>query len=359
MSGAFDRAGDRDFAGVQAVDPSHGLDVMRLAAWLDTHVEGFVGPLEVSQFKGGQSNPTYRLTTPGREYVLRRKPPGDLLPSAHAVEREFRVLAAVGAAGIPAPMVYALCEDREVMGSAFYVMEMVEGRVLWDLSLPDLEPAERRMVVEAQVAVLAALHNLDVDTIGLTDFGRPGDYFERQIARWTRQYRSAETTVIPDMERLIAWLPVRRPAAGRRAIVHGDYRLDNMVLHPTTSEVRAVLDWELSTVGDPLADLAWFLMAWILPASERAGFRGMDPVALGIPSQEDVITQYAALTGRDGDIDLDWLMAFTLFRLACIVQGIAGRVRAGIAKSPHALTAEARVPLLAAVGWGCAARAGG
>lgn len=358
MSTAFDARRDTVFVGVSPVDPAHALDVARLADWLARHIAGFAGPLEVTQFKGGQSNPTYRLVTPGRAYVLRRKPPGDLLPSAHAVEREHRVLAAVGAAGFPAPAVHALCEDPTVIGSAFYVMDMLEGRVLWDLTLPDLAPGDRRAVYEAQVRTLAQLHSLDVDAVGLSDFGRPGNYFERQVGRWTRQYRAAEDVTNADMERLIAWLPTRVPAQTRTTIVHGDYRLDNMVLHPTRPEVLGVLDWELATIGDPLADLAWFLMAWVLPPGERAGFRGQDPQALGIPGLDEMAQRYGDLAGRNSAPDLDWLLAFTMFRLAAIVQGVAGRVKAGVAKSPHALSAAARVPVLAELGARYAARAG-
>ena len=358
MSVAFDARRDAAFVGVTTVDPSHAVDVERLEAWLTERVAGFKGPLKVAQFKGGQSNPTYKLITPDKAFVLRRKPPGDLLPSAHAVEREHRVLSALGATDFPVPRTHALCEDLSVIGSPFYVMEMLEGRVLWDLTLPDLAPEGRRAVYEAQIRTLAKLHSIDVEAVGLADFGRPGDYFERQVTRWTRQYRAAETAVVPDMDRLIAWLPTRLPPKGRTTVVHGDYRLDNMVLHSTRPEVLGVLDWELSTIGDPLADLAWFLMAWVLPPGERAGFRGQDPAALGIPSLDEMVAQYCALTGRTAAPDLDWLLAFTMFRLAAICQGIVGRVRSGVARSPHALHAEARVPVLAAMASRYTARAG-
>ena len=323
------------------------LDEASLGAWLAANVEGYAGPLTVRQFKGGQSNPTYELSTPGRTYVLRRKPPGTLLPSAHAVDREFTVISALHAQGYPVAKPYALCTDDAVIGSMFYVMDKVEGRVLWDLKLPGLEPARRRAIYDAQVDALAALHRFDPAAIGLGDYGRPGNYFERQVGRWTKQYRASEIDPIPAMDRLIDFLPATLPPEGPTRIVHGDFRLDNMILAPDRAEVRAVLDWELSTLGDPLADFSYLLIAWAIPATMRNGLAGADLQALGIPSVEEVVARYSEKTGAPPPPNLDWLFAYNLFRLAAICQGIAGRVRDGTAASPQARSMAAQVPALA------------
>ena len=345
------------FAGVRPVDPRHALDEAALGRWLADHVEGYAGPLTVHQFRGGQSNPTYRLTTPDRTYVLRRKPSGALLASAHAVDREFRVISVLHAQGFPVARPYALCEDEGVIGSVFYVMAEVQGRIFWDLKLPGLQPAERRSIYQAQVNTLARLHAFDPAAIGLSDYGRTGNYFERQVSRWTKQYRASETAPTPAMDRLIAFLPESLPPEGETRIVHGDFRLDNLILAPETAEVRAVLDWELSTLGDPMADFSYLLIAWAIPASLRNGLAGADLEALGVPSVAEMVELYAAQTGAR-PVDLPWLFAYNLFRLAAICQGIAGRVRDGTAASNHARAMAAQVQPLADAAWDWARKAG-
>lgn len=334
------------FSGTREVDPRHALDAERLDAWMREQVPGYAGPLTIRQFKGGQSNPTYELTTPGRTYVLRRKPPGTLLASAHAVDREFRVISALHAQGYPVARPWALGEDDAVIGSMFYVMDKVDGRVLWDLKLPGLTPTQRREIYVAQVETLAALHAFEPEAIGLGDYGRPGNYFERQVGRWTKQYRASEIEPIAAMDRLIDFLPASLPAQGPTRIVHGDFRLDNLILAPDAAEVRAVLDWELSTLGDPMADFSYLLIAWVIPATARNGLAGADIGALGIPSVDEMVELYAARTGLRPE-NLDWLFAYNLFRLAAICQGIAGRVRDGTAASAHAKSMAAQVPMLA------------
>lgn len=346
------------FSGTREVDPRHALDAATLDTWLAEHVEGYEGPLTIRQFKGGQSNPTYELTTPGKTYVLRRKPPGTLLPSAHAVDREFRVICALHAESFPVARPHALCTDDSVIGSMFYVMDKVEGRVFWDLKLPGLTPAERRAIYQAQTDTLAALHRFDPDAIGLSDYGRPGNYFARQVGRWTKQYQASEIDTIEAMDRLIAFLPQSLPPDGPTRIVHGDFRLDNMILAPDRAEVRAVLDWELSTLGDPMADFSYLLIAWVIPATLRNGLAGADLEALGIPSVEETVARYAEKTGTAGPDNLDWLFAYNLFRLAAICQGIAGRVRDGTAASSHARTMAAQVGPLSDAAWSFARKAG-
>ncbi len=351
------------FSGTREVDPRYALNEAALDAWMRENVEAYAGPLAIRQFKGGQSNPTYELTTPARAYVLRRKPPGTLLPSAHAVDREFTVISALHAQGYPVARPYALCTDDAVIGSMFYVMDKIDGRVLWDLKLPGMEPAERRAIYEAQVDALAALHRFDPVEIGLGDYGKPGNYFERQVGRWTKQYRASEIEPIPAMDRLIDFLPATLPPEGPTRIVHGDFRLDNLILAPTlgqngAAEVRAVLDWELSTLGDPMADLSYLLIGWVIPATQRNGLAGADIEALGIPSVEDVVARYAASSGTEPPQNLDWLFAYNLFRLAAICQGIAGRVRDGTAASAHAKSMAAQVPALAEAAWSFAKKAG-
>ncbi len=346
------------FSGTREVDPRYALNEAALGAWMTQNVEGYCGPLAIRQFKGGQSNPTYELTTPGRTYVLRRKPPGTLLPSAHAVDREFTVISALHAQGYPVARPWALCTDDGVIGSMFYVMDKVEGRVLWDLKLPGLEPTERRAIYDAQVDALAALHRFDPVAIGLGDYGKPGNYFERQVGRWTKQYRASEIEPIPAMDRLIEFLPATLPPEGPARIVHGDFRLDNMILAPDAARVRAVLDWELSTLGDPMADLSYLLIAWVIPATQRNGLAGVDIEALGIPSVARTVRRYAEQTGGQEPANLDWLFAYNLFRLAAICQGIAGRVRDGTAASAHARGMAAQAPLLAEAALGFARKAG-
>jgi aminoglycoside phosphotransferase (APT) family kinase protein len=340
--------------GTKPVAETHRFDETRLAEWLAANVEGYRGPLDVRQFKGGQSNPTYQLVTPTKTYVMRRKPPGKLLPSAHAVDREFRVISALHPTGFPVAKPYGLCLDETVIGTIFYVMDMVEGRILWDQTLPAYAPAERRAIFMAKLKTLADLHNTDHLAIGLGDFGRPGNYFARQIDRWTKQYRASETERIEDAEKLITWLPGSVPPDDQTTIVHGDYRLDNMVLHPTEPRVSAVLDWELSTLGNPLADFTYLLMNWVNGAISTLP----DLKAHGIPTMEDYIAEYCRLTGRMGLPDLDWYFAYNAFRLVGILQGIVGRVRDGTANSPQAAERAARIPALAATAWRFAQKAG-
>ena len=346
MSQTVSEDAQSTYSGTREVDPRYALDEARLGDWLTANVDGYVGPLKIRQFKGGQSNPTYELTTPGRTYVLRRKPPGTLLASAHAVDRECKVISALHSRGYPVARPWALCTDDSVIGSMFYVMDRVEGRVLWDLKLPGMTPDQRRAIYDAQVDTLAALHAFDPAAIGLGDYGRPGNYFERQVGRWTKQYRASEIEPIAAMDRLIEFLPATLPPEGPTRIVHGDFRLDNLILAPETPEVRAVLDWELSTLGDPMADFSYLLIAWVIPATARNGLAGADIAALGIPTVEQMVERYAGLTGAR-PANLDWLFAYNLFRLAAICQGIAGRVRDGTAASAHAKTMAAQVPMLA------------
>lgn len=353
-----DATAQETFSGTKPVDERYRLDEGRLAQWLEANVAGYQGPLEVRQFKGGQSNPTYQLVTPNHNYVLRRKPPGKLLPSAHAVDREFKVISALGTVGFPVARAYALCQDDSVIGSMFYVMDSVEGRILWDISLPDSDPAERRAIYEAKTRTLADLHNVDYAAIGLADYGKPGNYFSRQVDRWSKQYRASETQPIEEMNRLMDYLAASTPADDQTTIVHGDYRLDNMILHPTEPRVIAVLDWELSTLGNPMADFTYFLMQWVLPATERTGLLGRDLKALGIPSVEETVELYCSRTGRSGVPALDWYFAYNLFRLAAICQGIVGRVRDGTAASPQAVAMGERVRPLATAAWSFAQKAG-
>ena len=346
------------FSGVKPVEPRHQFDEAALERWMQAHVDGYAGPLRVFQFKGGQSNPTYRLETPGRAYVLRRKPFGTLLPSAHAVDREFRLISALNKVNFAVPHAYALCEDATVIGAMFYIMEAVEGAIHWDGALPDLAPADRGELYAAMTTTLADLHRVDYSAIGLGDYGRPGNYFARQVERWTKQYRASATDRIDAAERLIEWLPRTVPEQGAVSIVHGDYRLDNMVMAARGDRVAAVLDWELSTLGDPLADFSYYLMNWEMPADGRSGLAGLDLPTLGIPSREETVALYCRLTGRDGVPALDWYFAYNLFRLTGIVQGIAGRVRDGTAASARAAEAGARAPRLAEAAWTYAVRAG-
>lgn len=349
-----EQARERLNTGVKAVEDRHRFDEARLAAWMAANVEGFEGPLAVRQFKGGQSNPTFQLVTPAKTYVMRRKPPGPLLPSAHAVDREHRVIAALWPTGFPVPRPYGLCRDEEVIGVMFYVMEMVEGRVLWDHSLPQYAPAERHAIYMAKIRTLARLHNTDVAAVGLSDFGRPGNYFARQISRWSQQYRASETETVPELERLIEWLPATTPDDDRTSIVHGDYRMDNMVLHPTEPQVRAVLDWELSTLGNPLADFTYLLMNWIVgPVGALP-----DLAAHGIPTIEEAVAEYVRLTGRESLPALDWYMTYNFFRSACIAQGILGRVRDGTAASPQAADMAKKRKTVTDAAWKYAQRAG-
>ena len=334
------------------------LDLERLAGWMEVHVDGFAGPLSYTKFAGGQSNPTYRLATPGRAYVLRRKPFGPILPSAHAVDREYRVIAGLHPTGFPVPRPYGLCEDDAVIGAAFYVMEMVEGRTLWDGAMPGAAPAERTAHYHAMIDTLAALHATDYQAAGLGDYGKPGNYFDRQVARWTKQYKAAETERMEPVERLIEWLPRTIPAQTRTSIVHGDFRIDNMIFAPDAPRVTAVLDWELSTLGDPLADFSYFLMSWVTQPEGRSGVMGMTGPETGIPTIDEVVARYCAATGRNGVPALDWYFAYNLFRLTGIVQGIKKRIQLGTASSAQAAKTVDRIHALAEAAWGFAVKAG-
>ncbi len=352
------------FSGTKDVTERLRFDEKKLEAWLSDHVKGFEGPLTVHQFKGGQSNPTYQLVTPKRKYVLRRKPPGALLPSAHAVDREYRVIAALHAVGYPVPEPVILCTDESVTGTMFYVMSMVEGRVFWEPALPGMTKAERGAIYDAMNETLSRLHQIDFQAIGLGDFGKPGNYFSRQISRWGKQYLASETRKISAMDKLLVWLPANIPPGERNAIVHGDYRLDNMILHPTEARVLAVLDWEISTIGDPLGDFTYHLMQWRMPAGGTGGgtgsLAGMDLAALGIPTEAEYTARYCARTGRSAipAEHMDFYMAYNFFRIAAILQGIAGRVRDGTASSAHALQMAESVEPLGNLAWSFAVRAG-
>jgi aminoglycoside phosphotransferase (APT) family kinase protein len=350
---------DEIFGGTKPVEERHRIDEVRLAEWMKANVSGYQGPLTVSQFKGGQSNPSYRLDTPGCAYVLRRKPFGKLLPSAHAVDREYRVITALGKVGYEVPKTYGLCTDDSVIGVMFYIMDCVDGRIMWEPTLPGYTPQQRRAIYEAEINTLAKLHEYDPESVGLGDFGRPGNYFSRQVDRWTKQYRASESKHIEPMERLIEWLPKTVPNQERTSVVHGDYRLDNMIFHPTEQRVAAVLDWELSTLGDPLADFTYFLMTWFMPKEGgRTGLAGLDLKSLGIPTHEEAIEIYCRATGRSGIPDVNWYFSYNLFRLAGITQGIAGRVRDGTAASERAAESGARAEKLAERSWEFARKAG-
>ena len=344
--------------GTIAVGEKDRLDLDALGAWMTAHVPGFAGPLTYAKFAGGQSNPTYRLDTPHRAYVLRRKPFGPILPSAHAVDREYRVIAGLHPTGFPVPKPYGLCEDPDVIGAAFYVMEMVEGRTIWDGAMPGSTPAERTAHYEAMVDTLAALHTTDYAAAGLGDYGKPGNYFERQVGRWTKQYRAAETERMESVERLIEWLPRTLPEQTRTSIVHGDYRIDNLIFAADAPKVIAVLDWELSTLGDPLADFSYLLMSWVTEPEGRSGVLGMTGPDTGIPTIEQVVARYCAATGRDGVPDLNWYFAYNLFRLTGIVQGIKKRIVDGTASSAQAEKTVAKIHGLADAAWGFAVKAG-
>jgi aminoglycoside phosphotransferase (APT) family kinase protein len=329
------------------------LDTDVLGKYLEQHLPGFEGTLSAEKFPGGQSNPTFKLSAGGQHYVLRRKPPGELLKSAHAVDREYRVITALRDTDVPVPRTHLLCEDEAVIGSMFYVMEYMEGRILWDPLLPEAaDNAERAAIYDAMNQTMAALHNVDVDQVGLSDYGRPGNYFERQLSRWSKQYRASETEQIADMESLMQWLEARMPEDdGTVSLVHGDYRLDNMMFHPTEPRVIALLDWELSTLGHPLADLANQCMAWMLPRDGRImGLAGVDRAALGIPTDEEYIARYCERTGRQGIENWNFYLVFSLFRLAAIIQGIVKRAQIGTASSSDAHSSAEGVRALAGLG---------
>ncbi len=349
------------FSGTKDVSAALRIDIAGLDRYLGAQIEGFAGPLAVRQFKGGQSNPTYLLETPQRRYVLRRKPPGKLLPSAHAVDREYRVIRALHAQGFPVaePLVY--CADENVAGTPFYVMDFVDGRVFWEPQMPEIDPAERAAVYDSMNATAAQLHGFDPAKIGLADFGKGENYVARQVERWSKQYRASETEKIDAMERLIEWLPKHIPAGGPVRLVHGDYRLDNLIVARGGPKVIAVLDWELSTLGDPLADFSYHLMTWHMPHSESAAgtatLSGHDLKGLGIPSMNDYVDSYVARTGLDPRPHLPVYLAYNFFRIAAILQGIIGRVRDGTATSEFAPGKAEMIRPLADKAWNFARQA--
>jgi aminoglycoside phosphotransferase (APT) family kinase protein len=356
MTAAFDQ-----FIGTRVPTGDHVVDAVRLSHWMQNNVPGFEGPLAIGMFKGGQSNPTYKLTTPHHSYVMRAKPGpvAKLLPSAHAVEREFRVMKALYGTGVPVARMHGLCEDESVIGRAFYIMDCVEGRVLWDQALPDQTPTERGAIYDEMNRVISALHCVVPADIGLADYGKPGNYFERQISRWSKQYTASMTQPIEEMDRLMAWLPCHLPASAqdqqRVSIVHGDFRLDNLMFDAAQPSVRAVLDWELSTLGHPLADFSYHCLTWHIPPGTFRGIAGLDVQALGIPSEARYIAAYCERTGTGNADELmhDWAfyLSYNLFRLAAILQGIAKRVEAGTAASQQAVSSAAGARPLAQLAW--------
>jgi aminoglycoside phosphotransferase (APT) family kinase protein len=342
------------FIGTKPVEERHRIDVAALETFLRNHIKDFRGPLGMEQFKGGQSNPTYRITAAdGRRFVLRRKPPGKLLPSAHAVDREYRVIKALHPTGFPVARPHVLCEDESVIGTAFYVMDFVEGRVLWDQSLPGMSRAERAAIWDELNRVISQLHLVDYRAVGLESFGKPGSYIERQVARWTKQYQASETEPMEAMNNLIAWLPKNIPPETGTTVVHGDFRLDNAIYHPAEPRILAVLDWELSTLGDPLADFAYHCMSWHIPPGQFRGIGGLNLEELGIPSERAYVAGYCERTGRAGINPTHWdfYLAYNLFRIAAILQGIRKRVVDGTAASAHAQDAGSRARPMAELGW--------
>lgn len=346
------------FSGTITPEGADFLNEEKLTAWMEANVEGFKGPLTQGKFAGGQSNPTYRIDSPSGSYVLRRKPFGPLLPSAHAVDREYKVIAGLHPTGFPVAKPYGLCTDDSVIGSMFYIMGMVDGRTIWDGAMPGATPEERRATYFEMTDTLAALHNVDIEKAGLSDYGKPGNYFGRQVERWTKQYRLSETETMPAMEKLIEYLPATLPEQTRTSIVHGDYRIDNMIFAHDKTKVIAVLDWELGTLGDPLADFTYLCLAWATDNGGRSGVQDLDRKALGIPEQDEIVERYCAATNRDSVPDMNWYIAYNFFRLAGIMQGIKKRVIDGTASSAHAKNMSARVDPLAEKAWEFAQKAG-
>lgn len=347
--------------GTKSVSPEYAVDMAALEAHLASSVAGFEGPIEdLRQFEGGQSNPTYLMTTPSGRYVLRRKPPGEHHPSAHAVDREFRVMKALGERGFPVPRVLELCEDESVIGSAFYLMAHIEGRVFWDPLMPDLQPSERRAAYDAMADTLADLHNLDLAELGLSDYGKPGNYFARQIGRWSKQYLAAAQAPLPAMSRLIEWLPTAIPDDDETTLIHGDFGCHNVMLAPSSPDIVAVLDWELSTLGHPISDLAYCLIPWYRPDVDdgRSSFKDIDFAAMGVPTMEQFAARYFERRGRPPVHDLDFYCAFNLFRAAAIGEGIVARARQGVAVGADAASFAETVKIYADAGLTHAVRAG-
>ncbi len=358
MTDAIAVNAELDFVGTVEPEGADRLDEAKLSAWLEANVAGYQGPMQLTKFKGGQSNPTYKIAAASGNYVLRRKPFGPLLPSAHAVDREYKVQAALAKAGWTVAPQYGLCTDDSVVGSWFYVMGMVDGRTIWDGSMPNDTPEYRHATYNAMIDTLAGLHAVDVEAAGLSDYGKPGNYFGRQVERWTKQYKLAETETMDSMERLIAFLPATLPEQTRTSVVHGDYRIDNMIWAKDEPKVLAVLDWELSTLGDPLADFTYVAMAWVTENGGRSGVLDLDRKALGIPELEEVVERYCAATNRTSVPDMNWYFAYNFFRLAGIMQGIKKRVIDGTASSAHAKAMSERVQPLADRAWEFAVKAG-
>ncbi len=343
-----------EFMGTMDVAERQKFDLGALQEYLQQHVDGFQGPLTAEQFKGGQSNPTFKISAGGQQYVLRTKPgpAAKLLPSAHAIDREYRVMDTLSKAGFPAARQYTLCTDESVIGRAFYLMEYVDGRVLWDQSLPGMTPAERGAIYDEMNRVIAQLHTIDYAAIGLAEYGKPGNYFGRQIDRWTRQYKASETESIAEMDALIDWLPKHIPPGEETSIVHGDFRLDNMMFHPTEPRVLAILDWELSTLGHPLADFSYHCMSWHIAPGAFRGIGGLDLPALGIPTEADYIATYCKRTGKTiRPEDFNFYLAYNMFRMAGILQGIMKRYVDGTASSTQALKSGKSARAMAEMGW--------
>ena len=346
-------------SGAKLIAPAHPIDAAALAVWFRANVDEGVRDIAVEQFQGGQSNPTYRLTAGNRCFVLRRKPPGTLLPSAHAIDREYRVMSALAETGVPVATMHALCEDPTVIGTAFYVMEHVEGRILWDPTLPGMTPAERAAHYDELNRVIANLHQVDFAAVGLSEFGRTGGYIERQVARWSKQYQAAGAERIAAMDCLIEWLPSHIPAGDETSIVHGDYRLDNVIFHPTEPRILAVLDWELSTLGHPLSDFAYQVMAWRLAPQEFRGLRGADLASLGIPDEAQYVSDYCRRTGREGIANWEFYLIFNMFRISAILHGVLSRAMQGNAASGDAVEMGRRAGPVAGVAWDMAQRMNG
>jgi len=343
-----------EFAGTMPVAAQQRFDEAALERYLTAHVPGFTAPLKLEQFRGGQSNPTFLVTAgDGTRFVLRKKPSGPLLPSAHALDREYRLISALDGSAVPVAHPVCLCTDEGVIGTLFYLMSYAAGRNFWDASLPGMTPAERSAIYDEMNRVMVALHGLDYRAVGLGDYGKEGNYFARQIARWSRQYQASQTENIEAMEKLIAWLPANIPSGEQTALVHGDYRIDNMIFAPTEPRLLAVVDWELSTLGHPLADFSYHVMAWRVPAGEMRGLKGLDLAALGIPTEAQYVARYCERTGLEGIEPRVWefCMAYNLFRIASIRQGILKRVAEGTAASRHARAAGALARATAELAW--------
>ena len=356
-----------NYVGTKPVAPEHQIDLDKLSVWMKAHVPGFEGPLSMEMFKGGQSNPTYKLITPKTRYVMRSKPGpvAKLLPSAHAIEREFNVMSGLAGTDVPVPRMFGLCDDESYIGRAFYIMEFKDGRVLWDQTLPGLTNAQRGEIYDQMNQTLANLHKVNYKQQGLGDYGRPGNYFDRQISRWSKQYTASITTPIDEMDKLIEWLPKHMPESAKQdltSIVHGDFRLDNMMFAAEENKVIAVLDWELSTLGHPIADFSYHCMSWHIPQGAFRGIGGVDIASLGIPSEQDYIRRYCERTGFTTPEQLapDWnfYLAYNMFRIAAILQGIAKRVEAGTASSAEAKASGAGARPMAELAWKFAQDAG-